>query len=359
MNKENQKSNTLIKFLGSATLAGGVAIAALIWSIYSTRSEDRTMQQQLANQATQIAKQDIQIALNAEQNRLLSERATIDAQEANIEVQLRTPFPASDGSDFALTATALFVQSNQFEATRQAIEIRQRQIEATQTAIAQITNTPESATNPLDQDLIAYYPFQGDARDQSGNGHDGLVSGASLTSDRLGTPNSAYQFDGIDDYITVFDAPDLRASPNPLTIALWFKSNRQDWNPLVSKFLNNSSKDWGTRVYENYIEFASENGTSIFADYVCKQGGVTIQSDRWYFLVVVVNEPIILYYLDGIPTVSCSNFDNQWTATAANVEIGRDGYAGHYYSGIIDDIRIYRRVLTDSEVSALYSNIDR
>lgn len=142
MTQENRRPNWLIKLFGSAALAGIVAVAGLLWAIYANQSQDKKWVEQLDSQATQIANQRIQIDLNAEQNRLLSERATVDAQEANIEGQLRTPFPSSDGN-FSLTATALFVQSNQFEATRQAIEIRQRQIEATQTAIAQPTPVRE------------------------------------------------------------------------------------------------------------------------------------------------------------------------------------------------------------------------
>lgn len=141
MVQENRRLNCFIKVLGSAALAGLVAIVALVWSIYSSRSEDRAMEKQLANQATQIAKQDIQIALNAEQNRLLSDRATIEAEKAVIEDQLRTPFSVNN-ADFAPTATALAIQSIQIEATRQAIEYEQRQIETSQTAIAQPLPVP-------------------------------------------------------------------------------------------------------------------------------------------------------------------------------------------------------------------------
>jgi hypothetical protein len=69
----------LLKILGSAALAGLIAIIALIWAIYSSRSQDEAMERQIANQATQTAKQDVQIALNAEQNRLLAEQATAAA----------------------------------------------------------------------------------------------------------------------------------------------------------------------------------------------------------------------------------------------------------------------------------------
>jgi hypothetical protein len=51
--------------------------------------------------------------------------------------------------------------------------------------------------------LLACYPFNGNANDESGNENHGSVFGATLTSDRLGNPNSAYEFDGSDDYIMI------------------------------------------------------------------------------------------------------------------------------------------------------------
>lgn len=142
---KNSKSNILVKILGSATLAGIIAIAALIWSIYTTRSDDLAAQQQLANQATQIAKQDIQIALNAEQNLLLSEQATLEVQKTILEEQLNTPFP-TNSTELALTTTAINSESNQIEATSQAIATQQGHIKETQTAVAQpFPSLPPSA----------------------------------------------------------------------------------------------------------------------------------------------------------------------------------------------------------------------
>ena len=55
----------------------------------------------------------------------------------------------------------------------------------------------------LSDGLVAYYPFNGNADDESGNGNHGTVNGATLTIDRFGNENSAYSFDGIDDYIDI------------------------------------------------------------------------------------------------------------------------------------------------------------
>ena len=59
------------------------------------------------------------------------------------------------------------------------------------------------AYNPITSGLVAAYEFSGDADDVSGNGNDGVVNGATLTTDRFGNANSAYSFDGVDDSILV------------------------------------------------------------------------------------------------------------------------------------------------------------
>ena len=72
--------------------------------------------------------------------------------------------------------------------------------------------------------LVAYYPFNGNANDESGNGNDGVVNGATLTTDRFGNVNSAYSFDGVDDWI---NAPNsgLPDADESRTLTAWVKFN--------------------------------------------------------------------------------------------------------------------------------------
>ena len=88
--------------------------------------------------------------------------------------------------------------------------------------------TTESETSFLDQteNLIGYWSFSGNANDESGNDYDGIVNGATLIDDRFGNANSAYNFDGVDDEITIkvtdgfdeFDDPETE-----FTISAWCK----------------------------------------------------------------------------------------------------------------------------------------
>ena len=56
----------------------------------------------------------------------------------------------------------------------------------------------------IDSGLVAHYPFNGNANDESGNGNDGTVNGATLTTDRFGNANKAYSFDGVSNSENMF-----------------------------------------------------------------------------------------------------------------------------------------------------------
>ena len=71
-----------------------------------------------------------------------------------------------------------------------------------------------------DSGLVAYYPFNGNANDESGNNNHGTVYGATLTTDRNANTDKAYSFDG-NDYISVADDPSIRMD-SAFTISLWF-----------------------------------------------------------------------------------------------------------------------------------------
>ncbi len=71
--------------------------------------------------------------------------------------------------------------------------------------------------------LVGYWPFNGNANDQTPNGNNGTVNGATLTTDRFGNNNSAYSFDGISNYITVMDNNVFNMQN--FTISTWVKNN--------------------------------------------------------------------------------------------------------------------------------------
>jgi len=85
--------------------------------------------------------------------------------------------------------------------------------------------------------LIGWWPFNGNANDESGNGNDGTVNGAVLTEDRFGNENSAYSFDGIDDFINAGYVNEISGS-SQLSVSYWINS------PLNFPF--NAAGNYGT-----------------------------------------------------------------------------------------------------------------
>ena len=82
----------------------------------------------------------------------------------------------------------------------------------------------KSANDPLKKGLVAYYPFNGNTKDESGNGNHGEVKGAALTEDRKGEQNKAYSFDGKDDVIEISSSPSIKKM-KAVSVSLWVKVN--------------------------------------------------------------------------------------------------------------------------------------
>ena len=68
--------------------------------------------------------------------------------------------------------------------------------------------------------LVGYWPFTGNANDLSGNGYNGTVNGATLTTDRFGVANRAYSFDG-NDWIEINNNPNQNVGAGSFTLSCW------------------------------------------------------------------------------------------------------------------------------------------
>ena len=82
----------------------------------------------------------------------------------------------------------------------------------------------DSSSTPFYHGLVAWYPFDGNASDMSGNGNHGTVHGATLGHDRHGEVGKAYSFDGVDDKITLPDSDILELNQTDHSIGLWFNA---------------------------------------------------------------------------------------------------------------------------------------
>ncbi|NHZ84810.1 MAG: T9SS type A sorting domain-containing protein [Planctomycetia bacterium] len=232
------------------------------------------------------------------------------------------------------------------------------------TKIIVIANIGLFAQAGLDSGLVALYQFNGNAIDESGNGNDGTVNGATLTEDRFGNLNSAYSFDGIDDFIDIPDDPAL--NPNSYTLVAWFLSDMESEGRILTKesmyqgnqryslILNTAPTD--NPPTENVIELRFDAGNTGFPGPVYAGTQTPYNHSEWHQVVGIFNDPndLLSLYVDGL-LVDTTVTDYFPQNSENPLTFGRfDEVEGRYFNGLLDDIRIYNRTLTTTEIDSLY-----
>jgi len=202
--------------------------------------------------------------------------------------------------------------------------------------------------------LVAYYPFNGNANDESGNNNNGTVNGATLTADRKGNANKAYSFDGVNDFITLVDNT-FDFANHDYSISIWAK-----WscNPNTGTHLFDK-QGYPINGGNGYRLFTNSNGNlsygvsgSPYKEFVTTN---IPQTNQWYNILIVVsitgNTQI---YLNG--NLLFTDISSAIIGNNAILTIGkRVDYSSSLFCGSIDDIRIYNRALTETEIQALYN----
>lgn len=217
------------------------------------------------------------------------------------------------------------------------------------------------SANAFGSGLVAYYPFSGNANDYSGFGNDGTVYGATLAADRFGNANSAYSFDGIDDYIDIFNTSNLNLTS--WTISGWVKVNAfpddDGGITVVGKHHNAESKyNYTIQVGQDGELWSGYEVDGDPDDFDHQVYGLNpISLDEWVFFTGVRNaltgEHAI--YING-EFQSSAIWNDIPTTTHENLYIGQSlNDNGLFFSGLIDDIRIYDGVLSSDKIAALYT----
>lgn len=201
---------------------------------------------------------------------------------------------------------------------------------------------------------IVYYPFNGNANDESGFNNNGRINGVTLTTDRFNKENSAYKFDGIDDYIRIPNANNISFGKNNWSISLWFNSAKlNQTSSLISKNSSNCWSTGGKQVMWNDSTFISLDCYGATGSPI----NMKLDTNTWYHYVVTYDHSLNLWkaYINGL-IVSYVNFDMTNDTQDAIIKIG-SGYKDceyTYFNGKIDDIYIYNRTLSDEDIDTLY-----
>jgi hypothetical protein len=217
--------------------------------------------------------------------------------------------------------------------------------------------------------LVAFYPFSGNANDASGNGNDGTVNGATLTSDRFGNENKAFSFNGAaygsnsNSYILVPNSSSLQVG-SALSISIWVKYNllQNNLNIVLQKGAGGGCQNVGY-----YVAFDNNNGAIPFNKSLgygqnsCASIGDTSNLDnKWHNITFVYAPPTgNAIYLDGkkvgnwMVCNSCTILNSNNPLIIGGCQYSSGGYS---WNGLLDDIRIYNRALSQVEITYLASH---
>ena len=210
------------------------------------------------------------------------------------------------------------------------------------------------AAQGADESLKASYPFNANADDVSGSGYHGSVTGAQPTTDRFGEPNKAYEFDGTNDYIVISEYLQVPFWNN-YTISVWFLNNGNGNTGYYQRIVDKSSSA------KTFFLALNSSGQVIFQLY--NSGASTYLYDmrqnyfdnQWHHATVVKTGNNIQLWVDGV--LSDSDDTAPRFSNGAKFVIGSTGaWTWDYYdwSGKIDDLKIYNRAISTSEIQTLY-----
>ncbi|RDB05620.1 LamG domain-containing protein [Runella aurantiaca] len=210
--------------------------------------------------------------------------------------------------------------------------------------------------------LVAYYPFNDNAIDASGNNRDGGIvaggyAGVIPTTDRFGVANRAYAFNGLGGHITVSNW-NILAGNAPRTMMLWFKTSVSTTSSNFQSILS-----WGGWLSDAFSRIVIRKGGSGIlgfdesnANQLFVRNQFQYYDNQWHLIAVTFDGSTLNLYLDGVSlqnkTTTLNTSSNSFNYPS-NLIIGSDESNG-FFTGSLDDVRIYNRALTANEVQQTY-----
>jgi hypothetical protein len=211
-----------------------------------------------------------------------------------------------------------------------------------------------------EDDMVAYYPFNKNANDESGHDINGTVFGAVLTTDRFENDSSAYDFNGVDNQIAI-STNFFNVGRQEYTITGWFNSHNVD---QIQQTLFNTIPHGGVSVTLNYsnsggtVDYFLSSHPEVTGWDICAEEHGTYsgyQNDQWYNFAFTKNGDLYTLYING-------NLDDTLRSSIIPVNymcglrIGATYISPEYFNGKLDDFSIYSRALTEQEIKSLYGN---
>ena len=204
--------------------------------------------------------------------------------------------------------------------------------------------------------LVAYYPFNGNANDASGNGNNGVVNGATLTSDRNGNANNSYSFNGVNNFIELGNIRGL-SSTNGISMSVWVKwlgTNGTTNHQYIFQIAPNPN---GSIVVGDNFKI----GSNVVNCNCAEDLGVecSIDLNIWHHVALTydIDNGVLKQYFDGnLIGISQETAHYYYTVNNTPSRIGNYHFNSHYFKGTLDELTLFNRALSQSEITQLYNS---
>lgn len=229
-------------------------------------------------------------------------------------------------------------------------------------------NTLKAQVN-LNAGLVAYYPFNGNANDVSGNNNNPAFNNASLTNDRFGNANAAYRFNGIDNYMQIPNDPTLNFN-NTISLVAWVKVDgfyqgtchgnriimKGDADYLIGNYLltfDDNAFTNGQNCVNPVPDISHENFYGVNS---IQAPGYSpyIQTNQWYCVIYTSDGTTAKLFvnceLKSSGPIGSFTFTNSYDLFLGKLN---DPTFPYWFNGDIDDVRIYDRALNTDEINAI------
>jgi len=208
--------------------------------------------------------------------------------------------------------------------------------------------------------VVAYYPFNGNANDESGNGNHAAVYGAGLTADRNGSANTAYDFNGSSSWLKASDHAVLDFGNGDFSITSFINVRAINSGRIVSAGYTandgiwglgfGSNPAWGSGIRINYFVYSG----GAYRDF--NSNAITNYTlGQWAFVGVTKSGNTMTFYFNGQPAgtavIPFASNSNSYLSIGSR-QLGANSQI-EYFNGKIDEVRIYRRALTAVEMQKL------
>jgi hypothetical protein len=234
---------------------------------------------------------------------------------------------------------------------------------------------------------LFYYPFNGNTNDESGNGNTCTNSGATLTTDRFGNANSAYEFDGSTSFMEITPASIELKNMTDFSLSMWMK--KEGWPLATGLHPNGTNRQYlfcghtgdktaptNTALYKQglslAIDYNNNTNTKSFYEYLMESYTPIVSNDTtvnfaisetWNHIVYSRKGTVTyLYYNNNLIAVkdsmdaNISDMFHQLYIGTSNGNNPNFYFTDYGFQGAIDDIRLYNRAISDCEVTSLYND---